>query len=52
MANKISIRFFEDTEVRAIWDDESTKWWFSAVDIVVFKRKLRHKKLLVRFKTV
>lgn len=34
MANKISIRFFEDTEVRAIWDDESTKWWFSAVDIV------------------
>jgi cell filamentation protein len=33
-ANKISIRFFDDKEVRAIWDDELSKWWFSVLDIV------------------
>jgi cell filamentation protein len=32
--NKISIRFFDDKEVRAVWDDEGSKWWFSVVDIV------------------
>lgn len=32
--SKISIRFFDDREVRAIWDDEQNKWWFSALDIV------------------
>lgn len=32
--NKISIRFFGDSEVRAVWDDEQAKWWFSVVDIV------------------
>ena len=31
---KISIRFFNDHEVRAIWDDENSKWWFSVLDIV------------------
>lgn len=31
---KISIRFYNDREVRAIWDEEHSKWWFSAVDIV------------------
>ena len=31
---KISIRFFDDREVRAIWDEENTKWWFSVLDIV------------------
>ena len=30
----ISIRFFEDREVRAIWDEENAKWWFSVLDIV------------------
>lgn len=30
----ISIRFFNDREVRAIWDEENTKWWFSVLDIV------------------
>ena len=34
MENKISIRFFNDKEVRAIWDEENSKWWFSALDIV------------------
>lgn len=33
MANKTSIRFFEDVPVRAVWDDESAKWWFCAMDI-------------------
>jgi len=32
--SKISIRFFNDREVRAIWDEENNKWWFSIVDIV------------------
>ena len=31
---KISIRFFNDREVRAVWDDENSKWWFSILDIV------------------
>lgn len=31
---KTSIRFFEDIPVRAVWDEESSKWWFCAVDIV------------------
>jgi cell filamentation protein len=31
---KISIRFFDDREVRAVWDDEHSKWWFSVLDIV------------------
>jgi cell filamentation protein len=31
---KISIRFFEDREVRAIWDDQNSKWWFSVLDII------------------
>ncbi|MCL2651805.1 MAG: Fic family protein [Candidatus Azobacteroides sp.] len=32
--SKISIRFFNDKEVRAIWDEESNTWWFSVLDIV------------------
>ncbi len=31
---KISIRFFNDREVRAIWDEENNKWWFNVIDIV------------------
>ncbi|WP_416232866.1 protein adenylyltransferase Fic [Anaeromusa sp.] len=31
---KISIRFFADNEVRAVWDDEKAKWWFSVLDII------------------
>jgi cell filamentation protein len=31
---KISIRFFNDREVRAVWDDANAKWWFSILDIV------------------
>ena len=32
--DKISIRFFDDREVRAVWDNENSKWWFSVLDIV------------------
>jgi cell filamentation protein len=32
--SKKSIRFFNDQEVRAVWDEEHNKWWFSATDIV------------------
>jgi cell filamentation protein len=32
--HKISIRFFDDREVRAVWDEENSKWWFSVLDIV------------------
>lgn len=31
---KISIRFFNEQEVRAIWDEQQAKWWFSVLDIV------------------
>jgi len=34
MMNKISIRFFDDREVRAFWDEENNKWWFSVLDII------------------
>lgn len=31
---KLSIRFYKDREVRAVWDDENSKWWFSVIDVV------------------
>lgn len=31
---KISVRFFGDKEVRAVWDEGKSKWWFSVVDII------------------
>jgi cell filamentation protein len=31
---KMSIRFFDDREIRAVWDEENSKWWFSVLDIV------------------
>jgi len=34
MHNKISIRFYNNKEVRAIWDEENSKWWFSVIDVV------------------
>ena len=32
--HKKSIRFFNDREVRAVWDEEHNKWWFSVLDII------------------
>ena len=34
MSNRKSIRFYKDHEVRAVWDEEEAKWWFSIVDVV------------------
>ena len=34
MTQKQSIRFYNDREVRAIWNDAQNKWYFSIVDIV------------------
>lgn len=34
MLTKISIRFFDDREVRAIWDEANFKWLYSVLDIV------------------
>ncbi|MEI6348663.1 MAG: Fic family protein [Bacteroidota bacterium] len=31
---KVSIRFFDNREVRAVWDEQNAKWWFSVLDIV------------------
>lgn len=31
---KIPTRFFGDREVRAVWDEQHAKWWFSVVDVV------------------
>lgn len=31
---KVSIRFFNDREVRAVWDEQNSKWWFSVLDII------------------
>ena len=32
--SKMSIRFFNDREVRAVWDEAESKWWFSVLDII------------------
>ena len=34
MIKKVSIRFYNDRKVRAIWDDEKKQWLFSVLDIV------------------
>ena len=31
---KVSIRFFNDREVRAAWDEATAKWYFSVLDVV------------------
>lgn len=31
---KVSIHFFNDREVRAVWDEMLSKWWFSVLDVV------------------
>lgn len=31
---KISIRFYNDHEVRAVWNEEAQKWYYSVLDVV------------------
>jgi len=39
--SKISIRFFDDREVRAVWDEQNARWWFSVVDVVAVLARFR-----------
>lgn len=34
MSQKLSFRFYNDREIRAVWDDVANQWWFAVVDIV------------------
>ena len=34
MANKISIRFYNDHEVRAVWDEVGNRWLFSVLEVL------------------
>ena len=31
---KNKIKLFEKSQVRAVWDEEAEKWWFSVVDVI------------------
>ena len=31
---KTSIRFFDTTPVRSVWDEETSKWWLCVTDVV------------------
>ena len=31
---KYSVRLFLNKKIRAIWDDENSKWWYSSIDVV------------------
>jgi len=33
LSEKNSLKLFEEKQVRAIWDEDAEKWWFSVVDI-------------------
>ena len=33
LMQKTSIRFFENVPIRAVWDNETSKWWYAAADI-------------------
>lgn len=39
--NKISIRFYNDIAVRAVWNDETNSWFFSVLDVVAAIRNER-----------
>ncbi len=34
MVKKNSIKLFGDDKIRAIWDDEQEKWYFSIIDVI------------------
>jgi prophage antirepressor-like protein len=34
MTKKESLKLFENQKVRAIWDDQQEKWYFSIIDII------------------
>ena len=34
MSKKESLKIFEDSIIRSLWDDETEQWYFSIVDVV------------------
>ena len=34
MAQKVSIRFYNNHEVRAVWNEDSGQWYFSVLDVI------------------
>jgi len=43
---KNAIRIFEEKKVRAIWDEQAEKWWFSVTDIIaILTEQSDHKKV-------
>lgn len=34
LRQKISIRFYKNRKVRAIWDEDNAQWWFSVLDVL------------------
>ena len=34
MKKETSIKLFENSQVRTVWDEEQGKWWFSVQDVV------------------
>ena len=44
---KTSIRFFDDIPVRAVWDEQSSKWWFCAADIAEALTKSKNSPFLL-----
>ena len=34
MAQKVSIRFYNNHEVRAVWNESSGQWYFSVLDVI------------------
>lgn len=38
MVSKVSIRFYNDRKVRAVWSDLSNEWLFSVIDIIAVLR--------------
>lgn len=42
---KVSIRFYNDHEVRAVWNEEKSEWFFSVLDIIgVFNKQDNYEK--------
>ena len=46
MSQKVSIRFFNNREVRAAWDDSTNQWLFSIADIVGVLTERKSQKVL------
>lgn len=34
MTKETAIKLFKEKQVRAVWDDEQVKWYFSIIDVI------------------